>query len=65
VKTFATAVRAARVQRGLSQHQAADATGIHFRTLQRMESGQFDCNRRNAVALIQYYGLPAETMLLP
>jgi len=59
--TFGQALRAARTQRGMSQDQFADATGLHRTHISLLERGLREPNLETLVKLSRALGLaPAE-----
>lgn len=59
-------LKAVRKEKGFTQQQLADLSGIHIRTLQKYEKGLSELSNmtvKNAVALAKVLGIPIESFL--
>lgn len=65
VRTFAEAIRRARLRKNLSQTEAARGIGISVNTLSAIELRQRDTTRFVAKSIVDFYKLPPRVMVLP
>lgn len=59
-------LKAVRKEKGFTQQQLADLSGIHIRTLQKYEKGLSELSNmtvKNAVALAKVLEIPIESFL--
>lgn len=59
-------LKAVRKEKGFTQQQLADLSGIHIRTLQKYEKGLSELSNmtvKNAVALARVLEIPIESFL--
>ena len=59
-------LKAVRKEKGFTQQQLADLSGIHIRTLQKYEKGLSELSNmtvKNAVALAKVLDIPIESFL--
>ncbi len=58
-------LKAARVNRGLSQKEAAEAVGRSKQTIINWENGTTGIRYRDLLALSELYGIPVEYLEIP
>ncbi len=58
-------LKAARVNRGLSQKEAAEAIGRSKQTIINWENGNTEIRYRDLLALSELYGIPLEYLEIP